>query len=210
MTVALIDIGMGNLRSVENALKRHRIVATRVSDPRGVEDAEVIILPGVGAFPEAMKRLRMSGLDCALTHKVVEHKTPFLGICLGMQLIADHSDEESGADGLGWVSGRWVRLIGGVGFPVPHVGWNQVTLSKSSILFDGLVPNVHFYFDHMYKFEGPQTSVVAEVDYGGELIASAVQQDNIFAVQFHPERSQIAGHTVFGNFLKRCKSVKQV
>jgi glutamine amidotransferase len=118
-----------------------------------------------------------------------------------MQLICAHSDERGGADGLGWIDGRWVKLHGGRGCPVPHVGWNEVRVTKESPLFMGLPPSIHYYFDHSYRYVGDNTDVIAELDYAGETVVAALHRGNIVAVQFHPERSQQAGTKLFANFL---------
>lgn len=201
MKIAMIDIGMGNLRSVENAVRRHGVDVWRAATVEALSGADAYILPGVGAFCEAMRRLSATGLDRALTRDVVGAGRPFLGICLGMQLIARHSDERGGADGLGWLDGRWVRLTGGPNCPVPHVGWNEVKVTKSSPLFTGLADGVHFYFDHSYRYVDGSADSIAELDYAGEQVVSAIQRGNISAVQFHPERSQRAGATLLANFL---------
>ncbi|MDF1750930.1 MAG: imidazole glycerol phosphate synthase subunit HisH [Alphaproteobacteria bacterium] len=204
MIVGLVDIGIGNLGSVENALMRCRLqeVSVRqITDPDHIRDVDAFVLPGVGAFAPAMKKLHRSGLGAALTEKVLGEGAPFLGICVGMQLIAAHSEEGTGSDGLGWLKGRWIRLKAEKGFPVPHVGWNTVHPVRQSPLFDDIQDNTHFYFDHSFTYIEDRETVVAETGYGGATIVSGLQQNNIFAVQFHPERSQRSGARMLENFV---------
>lgn len=205
MIVGLVDIGIGNLGSVENALSRCRsqkISVRQVTAPDQLAAVDAVVLPGVGAFAPAMEKLHRSGLGDALTQKVLVEKTPFLGICVGMQLIAAHSEEGVGADGLGWVTGQWVRLKAEKGFPVPHVGWNSVRRVRTSPLLDGIRDDTHFYFDHSFTYTEDSETVIAESEYGGASVVSALQRDNVFAVQFHPERSQRSGALMLENFVR--------
>lgn len=205
MKVAVVDIGMGNLRSVANALRRAGADTFYAQAPRDLDEADAIVLPGVGAFRTAMSRLTESGFPPVLHEHVLERGKPFLGICLGMQLIG-HGSDEGGAwtDGLGWLDGRCERMTGEPAFPVPHVGWNELELCRTDGLFAGVRDGLHYYFDHSFKYAGAaESDVAARARYGKETVIAAVARDGIQAVQFHPERSQAAGAALFANFLRR-------
>jgi len=198
--VVIVDYGMGNIGSVVNAFDRlgERCVVSR--EPAALRRARGIILPGVGAFAAAMANIRALRLDEAMTARVIGDRIPFLGICLGLQLIARDSVEHRFTTGLGWIDGHVVRMEPAGGLPVPHVGWNDVESRRTSRLFARVADTAHFYFDHTYALETPSDDVVATCRYGGSYVA-AVERDNIFAVQFHPEKSQRNGLRVLRNFL---------
>ena len=198
--VAIVDYGMGNLRSVANAIQTlgHSPRITR--DVDAVASAQALVLPGVGAFNEAMNRLEALGLVAALTRRVIDEATPFLGICLGMQLCAERSTEGGFHVGLGWVKGRVELIAGGVDISLPHVGWNDVHWTEGENLFRNVAPGANFFFDHSYTLDCDAGIVAGTVDYGGAIVA-AIRKDNIFATQFHPERSQNNGLRVLRNFL---------
>jgi len=201
--VVIIDYGMGNLFSVQNALRVLKADAVISKDPEDLKNASHIILPGVGAFPDGMKNLKASGFVEILKREVLENKKPFLGICLGMQMLASIGEEHVKTEGLGLIPGA-VRSfqVPEKEFRIPHVGWNDAYPTEAGkVLFDGVDQNV-FYFVHSYHFVPDDTSTVAAwCDYG-ECFVAAVRKDNIFGVQFHPEKSQKNGLMVLENFLK--------
>jgi imidazole glycerol-phosphate synthase subunit HisH len=201
MTVAVVDYGMGNLRSVAKALEAVGARVCVCADPDDLRKAERIVLPGQGAFRDCISNLRATGLIEALTEQVRHSGKPFLGICLGLQLLADVSHENGIFEGLGWIPGRVERLtVNEPSLKLPHIGWNDVAFGET-VLANGLRKNPIFYFDHSYHFLPQTPSVVsASCDYGGTFTA-AVQMDNMFAVQFHPEKSQEIGLRLLRNFL---------
>ncbi|MDW3206324.1 MAG: imidazole glycerol phosphate synthase subunit HisH [Alphaproteobacteria bacterium] len=203
MKIAIIDISIGNIRSVELALHRCGADVAILRDPAGLDEVDGIVLPGVGAFRAAMECLKSGGFMDPLHSNVVERQKPFLGICIGMQLIGEGSDEGGQwTDGLGWLPGHCERLKGGQDCPVPHVGWNDVSVARFDGLFRGLPDRPHFFFDHSFAYVGAnRDDTVAEVVYGAERFAAALSRNNIRAVQFHPERSQRDGAALFGNFV---------
>jgi len=189
----VIDYGMGNLHSVTNAIGRLGYRAEVTSDPDRLRAADVVVLPGVGAFGEAMANLARGGMLDVLDELIRKRRKPLLGICLGMQLLARNSDEEGFFDGLGWLDTEVRRLAPNhPSLRVPHVGWNSVRPGPAGDLFSGLPQESSFYFDHSYRMTCNPEIVAATTDYGGALVA-AVQRDNIFAVQFHPEKSHVSG-----------------
>jgi imidazole glycerol-phosphate synthase subunit HisH len=201
VTVAIVDIGMGNMGSVANMLRKVGADPLRTSDPAVIGQAAKVVLPGVGAFDEAMERLRAAGLVEALT-KQVEAGTPVLGICLGMQLLADWSEE--GVDrGLGWIPGSVRRLPGevdGESLAVPHMGWNTLDVARSDPLLDDLAPGARYYFVHSYAFQPDDADhVTARSSYGTPFV-SAVRNDNVVGVQFHPEKSHQYGMELMRRF----------
>jgi len=191
LDIAVVDYGMGNLGSVRHALDflGHRAVAT--FDPSELAKADAIVLPGVGTFAVAMDNLCRRGLDRALSDAVLKRQTPFLGICLGMQLLAQEGTENGVHQGLGWIDGRVIRLEGSDEARVPHVGWAAVTQSDD-VLFAGAAPGDAFYFDHSYHLDCPEALVAARCAGAFDCVA-AIRRDNLFATQFHPEKSQRSG-----------------
>lgn len=196
--IAIIDYRMGNLRSVQKGFEHAGVEDIQVTDdPAVIERADGIVLPGVGAFRDAAANLKESGVEEVMRHRVA-HGTPFLGICLGMQLLATVGREDGEWMGLGMVPGDCERLPGGV--KIPHIGWNTVEYPRDSPLFDGIDDSTAFYFVHSYRLVPADDSVViGSTDYGVRF-AAAVQKDNVFAVQFHPEKSSAAGLTLLANF----------
>jgi glutamine amidotransferase len=200
--IAVVDYGMGNLRSVERALRSLGASVLVTRDPDGLREADRLVLPGVGAFGVAMERLRSFGLAELLTELVMEERRPFLGICLGMQLVLTESHEHGRHAGLGWVPGVVRRLDPGAGgLRVPHVGWNDVAAREGSALLpDGAREGV-FYFVHSFHAvpEDPDDSA-ATCSYG-EPFTAVIERDNVLATQFHPEKSQTDGLALLGRFL---------
>ncbi|WP_454021053.1 imidazole glycerol phosphate synthase subunit HisH [Azospirillum sp. Marseille-Q6669] len=204
----IVDYGMGNLASVAGAIRFLGYSATVANDAASLAAADVIILPGVGAFGQAMANLCRFGLIEALDREVHGKGKPFLGVCLGMQLLAEHSTEEGAHQGLGWIPGR-VERIGqnDPGLRVPHVGWNGVSPGPADSLFADRGADVAYYFDHSYHLICPPDIVAATCTYGDELVA-AVHTGTIFATQFHPEKSQTAGLKLLRRFF-RCIGARQ-
>jgi glutamine amidotransferase len=208
-SVALIDYGSGNLRSAEKALARaahesdsgHEIIVT--SDPDVVARAERIVLPGVGAFGDCMNGLRaIDGMVDALEDAVLQCRVPFLGICVGMQLLATTGHEFGDHPGLGWISGDVVHIErSDPSLKIPHMGWNELTILKPHPLLDDLGDQPNTYFVHSYEFRASHRAhVLATTDYAGE-IAAVIGRDNIAGTQFHPEKSQAVGLRLLANFL---------
>ena len=196
-TVALVDYGMGNRRSVEKALEHVGADVRRTGDHDAIRDADAVVVPGVGAFPEAMRRLNRAGLD-GLIKERAEAGTPVLGICLGMQLLFDSSAEHEGAAGLGLLAGDVTALDAP---KLPHVGWNEVTLRDGSRLTAGLGERAAFYHVHSFVCRASDDDdVVGEGEYG-ERFASIVERDNVAGVQFHPEKSSRDGLALLANFV---------
>jgi glutamine amidotransferase len=203
--IVVIDYDMGNLKSITNAFKALDVAVTVSADPDVVARARAIVLPGVGAFADGMRNLRRLGLLPILRRRVIEEGVPYLGICLGMQFLADVSEEHGETEGLGWIGGRVLRIRPRYGtFKVPHMGWNELELRRSDArLFRGVPQGAAFYFLHSYHFvPRPDAAdcVTAVSDHGGEVVA-AVERDNVFGVQFHPEKSQGAGLILLRNFM---------
>lgn len=198
--IAVVDYGMGNLRSVERALASLRASASITDDHDELRTAERIVLPGVGAFGKAMERLRSEGLDSLLTQLVREDGKPFLGICLGMQLICRDSQEHGHNEGLGWIEASVVPLRDQVkDLRIPHIGWNDATGTPDSTLLPGEAGV--FYYVHSFHAECDDDSdVAATCNYGIEF-AAAIERDNVMATQFHPEKSQNDGLALLRRFL---------
>lgn len=202
--VALIDYGSGNLRSAEKALARAGAEVVVTSDPAAVSSAGRIVLPGVGAFGDCMAGLsNIPGMIDALRDAVLARATPFLGICVGMQLLADVGREFGEHAGLGWIAGEVVRLApSDRALKIPHMGWNALEVASAHPVFAGLAPSVDVYFVHSFAMRPADPAhVLATADYGGPF-AAAVGRDNILGLQFHPEKSQAVGLALLENFLR--------
>ena len=197
---AIIDYDAGNIKSVVNAIRflGHEPVVT--SDPEQILSAGHIILPGVGAFGDAMDRLHKSGLDDTI-HEAVKRGTPFLGICLGLQLLFDESEESPGVKGLSLLPGKIRRIPDGDSRKVPQIGWNDLSFPRQSRLFAGLSQGIFVYFVHSYYLDAGQWSDVTATTRYGVSIDAAVERDNIFGCQFHPEKSERVGMKILKNFL---------
>ena len=200
-TVAIIDYGVGNTHSVKEAVAYLGYDVCITDNPEKLEAADAMVLPGVGAFEAAMTNLRKRDLVGTLNHLVLEKNKPILGICLGMQLLAERSEENGLHEGLGWIGGKVVRIDGAENLRVPHVGWNDIEVVNNKHLFERLQGQSNFYFDHSYHFVcTDQKDIAAKVNYGKQLVA-AVKRNNICGVQFHPEKSQITGLRLIKGFL---------
>ncbi len=198
--ITIVDYGMGNLGSIQNMLKHLGVKSTITSDAAAVRQAKKLILSGVGAFDNGMKNLHDLGLISELENKVLRQKTPLLGICLGMQLLSRKS-EEGTRPGLGWVGADTVRFrITDSKLKVPHMGWNLVQVKKNSGLFHDIPPEPQFYFVHSYHVVCDSPDIVASLTVHGYEFVSAIEQNNIMGVQFHPEKSHKFGMKVLQNF----------
>lgn len=202
METAIIDYGMGNLLSVQRAFEKCGSDAVIIDNPLELRDAERIVLPGVGAFPDAMDNLRKNGWIEELNRAVLEKETSILGICLGMQLLADKGYEVRECDGLGYIPGEIIRFTQTQEKErIPHVGWNEILKREDSPLFDGIADGTNYYFVHSYHFRVANEENIATVTpYCGEFVSSVIK-DNIVGTQFHPEKSQKAGFKLIKNFL---------
>jgi glutamine amidotransferase len=205
-TVALIDYGSGNLASAAKALARaagskFEIVTT--ADPQTVKDAERVVLPGVGAFADCMRGLSaVPGMVEALREKVLKEGAPFLGICVGMQLLATVGVEFGRHAGLGWIAGEVVKITpSDPNLKIPHMGWNELTIVQKHPLLKGIAPGAHAYFVHSFQLKPAlPEDLIATTDYGGPLTAM-VGDENVAGTQFHPEKSQATGLKLLENFL---------
>lgn len=197
--ICILDYGMGNLQSVANAVGRlgyNPIVTFRRAD---IEKSGSLIIPGVGAFGEAMKRLNNLRLIELLNDRVLKDGIPIFGICLGMQMFAEQSTEGGLHEGLGWVKGKVERIPEAPNVRIPHVGWNDLERDSESIMFKNIDETATFYFDHSFALTCDDSIVAATVTYGSKIV-SAIQHENIMATQFHPEKSQTTASACFGIF----------
>lgn len=202
--IAILDYGMGNLRSVEKALEHVGATATITSDAAEVRGADGVILPGVGAFPRAMERVLELGLDELIAERR-EAGVPILGICLGLQLLFDSTTELGGADGIGLLPGE-VAELDADGLKVPHIGWSPVRWERRSSLTAGIESETPFYFVHSFAPRPSAGELLGTAAYGARF-ACAAERDNVFGVQFHPEKSSAAGLRLLSNFAGVCASV---
>ncbi len=203
----IIDNNMGNIQSVANALTQLNVEFIISNDIATIEQAGSLIFPGVGAFPMAMDNLKKTSLDKVLKEKLAEQNTPFLGICLGMQLLFEESDEQTCTEGLGLLKGKVTRISGDACHAVPHVGWNCVNTTRESPLFSNIEADARFYFDHSYFVAQKDKDVFATLYYGEEM-SVGVWKENIFGVQFHPEKSQRNGLKLLRNFVNYTDKLK--
>ncbi|MBQ8527065.1 MAG: imidazole glycerol phosphate synthase subunit HisH [Lachnospiraceae bacterium] len=198
--IAIIDYDAGNIKSVEKAIIALGEIPVLTRDPQVILSAEKVILPGVGSFGDAMEKLRGYGL-VEVIREVVAKKTPFLGICLGLQLLFERSDESEGVEGLGILQGEILRIPDAPELKIPHIGWNSLKFPRVGKLFKGLDEDCYVYFVHSYYLKAADESIVtATTDYS-TLIHASVEKDNVFACQFHPEKSSDVGLTILKNFL---------
>lgn len=197
---AIIDYDAGNIRSVEKALQALGENAVVTRDRDTILKADRVILPGVGAFGDAMEKLHGFGLVDVIK-EVIANKTPFLGICLGLQLMFESSDESNTAEGLGILKGEILRIPDTPGLKIPHIGWNSLSYPNKGRLFKGIPENSYVYFVHSYYLKAAEENIVTAVAEYGTVIHASVEKDNIFACQFHPEKSSEVGLTILNNFI---------
>lgn len=198
--IFVVNYGMGNLCSIVNAFKflgANILISNRKED---LTKADALVLPGVGAFAKAMDNLKNLSIIDVLTQKVIKNKIPFLGICLGMQLIAEDSEEDGYHKGLGWISGNVRKIRVKKGTRLPHIGWNDINICKIDPLFRNIKNDFDFYFVHSFHVECEESYISAKCKYDVDITAS-LQKDNIFATQFHPEKSQENGLKVLREFI---------
>ena len=197
--VAIIDYDAGNIKSVEKAILSLGEKAVITRDRDEILAADHVILPGVGAFGDAMEKIRNYGLEEVIA-EVIHRNTPFLGICLGLQLLFESSEESVGVNGLGVLKGKIVRIPDDAGLKVPHIGWNSLEFPKKGRLFEGISENSYVYFVHSYYLQAEEDIVVATTEYATHIHAS-VEKGNVFACQFHPEKSSEVGLKILENFI---------
>jgi glutamine amidotransferase len=198
--IALVDYGIGNLRSVEKALTAAGGDVQLTSNPEVMAQAEKVVLPGVGAFGDGMIGLRQRGLVDAVKD-VVARGVPLLGICVGMQVLFEESEEHGRHAGLGLLPGR-VRRFEANGLKVPQTGWNQIEAARESVLLNGIVPGSYVYFNHGYYCDAADADTLARTEYGARY-ASIVGRGRLYGIQFHPEKSQRVGLAILRNFVER-------
>lgn len=199
--ISIVNYGMGNIQSIQRALQSLGVENSVVDTPDQISESSKLILPGVGAFPQAMNNIKDRGLLSPLNNAVLERKVPILGICLGMQLMAEWGEEGQHSAGLGWIPGRVRKIKAQSGMKVPHVGFNTADFAeKNGALFQGLGSHGDFYFVHSYVFDCMHEEDVSSWTEYGERFVSSVRRNNIFGTQFHPEKSQYNGLTVLANF----------
>lgn len=199
--IAIIDYDAGNIKSVEKALIALGQEVVITSDKEEILKADKVILPGVGAFGDAMENLKRTGLD-QVVKEVAQRDIPFLGICLGLQLLFESSDEAPGVEGLGILKGKILRIPDQEGLKIPHMGWNSLHLENNGRLFKGIEENAYVYFVHSYYLKAEDEQIVkASTEYSTHIHAS-VEQGNVFACQFHPEKSSDVGLKILKNFVE--------
>ncbi len=210
MKIAIIDYETGNLKSVSkalelasnNVLKRSNIEI--INSAKDLNNFDKVVLPGQGSFKQCFQSLNsIHGVLDGLTDFVIVKKKPILGICVGMQLFSSFGDEDGGSDGLGWIKGKVKKIsLKDLSFKLPHMGWNNINISSNSKLLNGINNDSHFYFVHSYSFDVDEKKYVsATTNYSSEIV-SAIEKENIFGTQFHPEKSQANGIKILENFVK--------
>jgi glutamine amidotransferase len=203
--IAIIDYGMGNVQSVSNAFSLLGESVKITSEPIDLKEAKAIVLPGVGAFSDGLENLRKRNLLPVLEEQVLDKKKPYLGICLGLQFLAEKSYEGGEYDGFGWVKGKVIKLDPSTeNLKIPHMGWNDTTIIKKGGLLKEIMEPV-FYYLHSYflDVDPSENNVITSIcNYGNNKITATLQKDNIYAVQFHPEKSQLTGLKLLKNFLE--------
>lgn len=198
--IAIIDYDAGNIKSVEKALLALGEEAIITRDPKVLLEADHVILPGVGSFGDAMDKLCHYGLVETIK-QIVQKGTPFLGICLGLQLLFEESEESKGVKGLGLLKGKILRIPDGPGLKIPHIGWNSLKFPHKGRLFLGLPEESYVYFVHSYYLKAAEEEIVTATTEYGTLIHASVEKNNIFGCQFHPEKSSEVGLTILKNFI---------
>ena len=202
--IAIIDYDAGNIKSVEKALQFLGEETSITRDKETILAADGVILPGVGAFGDAMAKLKEYGL-VSVIRECVDKKVPFMGICLGLQLMFDSSEESPGVEGLSLLPGKIVRIPADSGLKVPHIGWNSLCFPNEGRLFQGVPENAYVYFVHSYYLQADESEIVKASTEYGVLIHAAVEKGNIFACQFHPEKSSEVGMQILRNFISVTK-----
>ena len=197
--IIVIDYGVGNVGSIRKMVRKGGWDVSIASAPEAIEQADGLILPGVGAFDDAMARLRATGLIPLLERRVLDEGVPLLGICLGMQMLGRRSDEGS-SDGLGWIDAETIALAPLPGRRVPHIGWNTVSVDNGSPLFSDVAPDDRFYFLHSFEIRCHDPELVVASSEYGEPFTCALQRGNVHGVQFHPEKSHGAGLRLLSSF----------
>lgn len=197
--ITIIDYGAGNIRSIEKALQFIGEEVLLTGDPEKIRTAEKLVLPGVGSFGEAMENLNRRGLTEVIREAAARH-IPLMGICLGLQLLFERSEESPGVEGLGILQGEVLRIPDTPGLKIPHMGWNSLHLQNGGRLFRGVSEDAYVYFVHSYYLKAAEEEIVKAVTEYGVSIHAAVEKDNVFATQFHPEKSSDVGLTMLRNF----------
>lgn len=197
---AIIDYDAGNIKSVEKAFLSMGEEAVITRDREVILGADRVILPGVGSFGDAMEKLHAYGL-VEVIHEVVRREKPFLGICLGLQLLFERSDESDGVPGLGLLPGEILKIPDTPGLKIPHIGWNSLRFPNRGRLFEGIQEDAYVYFVHSYYLKAADEGIVTATTEYGTLIHASVEKDNIFACQFHPEKSSEVGLQILKNFI---------
>jgi imidazole glycerol-phosphate synthase subunit HisH len=198
--IAIVDYGMGNLKSVRNAFARLHAKADITRDPDEIRRASAIVLPGVGAFGRCVENLRRFELFDVIRHEIASGKR-YLGICLGLQILFESSEEAPGVSGMGVVKGTVTRFRGGL--KVPHMGWNSIRINRDSKILKGIEDGAYLYFVHSF-YPAPAEDIAATTTEYGVSFASSIEKGNIFACQFHPEKSQSIGLHLLSNFVELC------
>lgn len=199
--IAIIDYDAGNIKSVEKALQALGQEAVTTRDRDRILHADKVILPGVGAFGDAMEKIHKYELY-EVIHQVVEQKTPFLGICLGLQLLFERSEESRGVEGLSILKGEILRIPDKQDLKIPHIGWNSLRFPNAGRLFRGIPEEAYVYFVHSYYLKAKEEEIVTATTEYGTLIHASVEKDNVFACQFHPEKSSAVGLQILKNFIE--------
>ena len=210
--LGIINYGMGNVKSVHNAFELLGKESKIIENPTDLEHVDAIVLPGVGSFADGMKNLQNMGFLEQIEKQVIKNKKPYLGICLGLEFLARKSFEGGESKGFGWIDGDIKKIITGDSkLNVPHIGWNDTTIMKKDGIFKEII-NPAYYYVHSYYLEldNPNDKIISSIcEYGNTRIISSIQMDNIFAVQFHPEKSQSEGIKLLKNFIEEMVDVKK-
>ena len=201
-SIVIIDYNMGNFCSVQKSFERNNSNVIVSNDHKIIMNADKIVLPGVGSFRDGMKNLTNLGLIDVLNEEVIENKKPFLGICLGMQLMANTGYEISKTKGLGWIDGEVVKFDfpANNGLKIPHVGWNNLMIKSNNLLYEGIPDNKDFYFVHSYHLQLNEDVITGMTEYGYQFVSS-ISKNNLYGFQFHPEKSQELGLAIINNFI---------